>query len=265
MTIFDYDDFRLFLQDKVKEKDLTNSRFAEKLGLKSHNYLGLILAGKRKFTVPQLIACREVLDLTYDELDHFMTMVLRDQAETDEEREYYQHKLTDQKKNSFSSNYIPATDGTVHILSRWYYHILIHNELLQSPLSLDDLSRVFRMRQDVIAADIESLKTRQILEKNEAGRWVPSVKNIRFTTKNTPPNAIKEHIKDNLQRLSHDFDRLWAKEAQFKSKIVMLPRDSYKRLWERIKVVIDEVGQEYETPPYERAVHINIQYYDALS
>lgn len=265
MNIYDYEDFKLFLVERLKEKELTNSRFAEKLGLKSHNYLGLILTGKRKFTVPQLIACQEVLDLTHQELDHFMTMVQREQSETEAERAYYHHKLMLQKQERYALNYIPATDGTLHILSRWYYHILIHNEILEAPLPIEELSRVFRVRKEVLLEDLEGLRRMGILEQNEAGRWVPSVKNIRFTTKNSPPNAVKEHLRDNLQRLSHDFDRLWSKEAQFKSKIIMLPKDSYKKLWEKIKVVIDEVGQEYETPPFDRAVHINIQYYDALS
>lgn len=87
-----YSDFRLFLGDFYKYKKAHRSgfsfrKFAELAGMKSPNYLQLVINGKRNLSLDSARAVTKALKLSKIESQYFLSLVQRSLAQNDEERE----------------------------------------------------------------------------------------------------------------------------------------------------------------------------------
>ncbi len=71
---------------------LSIKSFAEKIGF-SDSSLRMILAGKRNLTISNIFVIAKALKLSFSQTELFETIVLRDQASSVHEREYYTRKL----------------------------------------------------------------------------------------------------------------------------------------------------------------------------
>src|SRR5688572_21898035 len=91
-ALYQYLDYRRFLDDWFTEKKSTNPRFshrlfARKANLRSPSFFLAVVQGKRNLTASTLEGFIEALDLTNEEAAFFSSLVAFAQAETTEERE----------------------------------------------------------------------------------------------------------------------------------------------------------------------------------
>lgn len=97
--IYSYRDFRQWLRDfyareKRASPGFTHASFARRAGLKSPNYLKLVMDGHRRLTTARIQAFAGALGLEAGELDYFEALVLENQAESAAERKYYARRLS---------------------------------------------------------------------------------------------------------------------------------------------------------------------------
>ena len=96
--IFQYRDYREYLQDYYKDKKASVDgfsirSFAKKAGLGSSNYLKLVMDGQRALTVDMIHRFAKALELERNELEFFEALVHFNQVKTSEAREFYRLKI----------------------------------------------------------------------------------------------------------------------------------------------------------------------------
>lgn len=89
LDVFEYADFRRFIEDRMNELSAENSKysrryFCRKLGLASNNYLKMIIDGARSLTDSLAPKVAEVLGLSGKETAFFIDLVKYNQAKTTE-------------------------------------------------------------------------------------------------------------------------------------------------------------------------------------
>lgn len=122
ISVYDYLDYRLYLQEWLKEKKEQNPAWshrmvAEKVGLKSGGHISLILNGKANLKEPALEAFIRLLKLTENEATYFRNLVLYNQASDHQsQKECYERLLACQD----SKVTVLQADQYAYY-SRWYY------------------------------------------------------------------------------------------------------------------------------------------------
>lgn len=97
-TVFDYDNFREFLRDKISDmrsKDTTLSyrNISKKMGFTSPNYILLVIDGKRNISAQAIAKLSKFIDLNKQEADFFKNLVMMNQAHSVEEKLAYQDQI----------------------------------------------------------------------------------------------------------------------------------------------------------------------------
>src|SRR3954468_24361878 len=123
--VFAYVDYRLFLRDfyreqKAKNRGFSHRSFSRRAGLRSFNYLNLIIKGERDLSAEMAVRFARRCGLVKTEADYFCELVSFSQARTAEERNRcYErlgrfrpfraaHKLDAAQSAYHASWYIPA-------------------------------------------------------------------------------------------------------------------------------------------------------------
>jgi len=98
VNIFEYDDYRRYLNDKYEElknttKGFSYRAFAKKAGLSSWNYFLLVKKGQRNLSLKTIKKFAEALDLPEREAEYFESLVMMNQAQNFTQRDYYYKEL----------------------------------------------------------------------------------------------------------------------------------------------------------------------------
>jgi uncharacterized protein (TIGR02147 family) len=78
----------IYGQAQEVQPGLTLAKFAEKLGI-GYSSLKMILAGKRKLTLPQLYQITQMMKLSKQESEYLETLLLMEKAKKSSDRHYY--------------------------------------------------------------------------------------------------------------------------------------------------------------------------------
>jgi len=132
-NIFTYLDYRKYLRDlytemKSSTKHFSFRFFAKTAGLKSPNYLKLVMDGERNLSQESIRKFCKGLKLRKSEQEFFENLVHMNQSKTDEERNFYYKRLKGSKK------YVEAKKIEVdqfEYYSKWYYVAI--RELISLP------------------------------------------------------------------------------------------------------------------------------------
>lgn len=174
-SIYRYRDYRRFLADiyafkKSLRAGFSYRRFSQLAGLKSPNYLQLVIQGQRKLSEEVAEAIATALHLSADEKAYFVALVGFENAKTESGREKMQAEIFRRTKK-LASREIPRAQAEV--LTEWY-HLLVR-ELVALPdfeASGEWISR--RLRDLISVAEAEA--SLSLLEKSgflrqENGRY----------------------------------------------------------------------------------------------
>jgi uncharacterized protein (TIGR02147 family) len=98
LDVFRYVDYREFLRayyarKKTQKPGISLRAFSRRAGLKSPNYLKLVIDGDRNLTQALAVRFAEATGLTGEGVDYFCTLVACNQAKSDGERELHYARL----------------------------------------------------------------------------------------------------------------------------------------------------------------------------
>ena len=94
ISIFDYQNYRLFLIDflndkKQHEKGFSQRDILKKMGISSSGFLANVLSGRNNLTTTQIALLARVLKFKKSETAYFEALVLFTQAKTLDEKNLY--------------------------------------------------------------------------------------------------------------------------------------------------------------------------------
>lgn len=102
-TVFEYKDYRVYLQNWVQHSKATRPHFSyrwfsKKAGFQSSNFLMLVLQGKRNLTEDSLKKCVTGMDLNKQEEEFFRNLVFLNQSQNQDQKHAYLTQMLRSKK-----------------------------------------------------------------------------------------------------------------------------------------------------------------------
>lgn len=132
ISVFDYQQYREFLKDyyedgKRRRTGLTYARFSAAAGLRSPNYLKLVMDGQKNLTSANVVKFAKGLKLGEYDSDYFETLVQFNQAKDAMEREFYQQRMKRLRKRSQGASLHERTleEFEFESISNWLYYTVM--------------------------------------------------------------------------------------------------------------------------------------------
>lgn len=131
VSVYDYTNYRQFLQDKFVELKKSNPHFSyrffnQRAGLKSSGFLKLVMDNKRNLANDGIQKVVKGLKLDAQERKFFEALVKFNQATTTEDKDYYFRETCQYQTNARIKK---LTEAQYHLFAKWYYVAIL--ELLR--------------------------------------------------------------------------------------------------------------------------------------
>jgi uncharacterized protein (TIGR02147 family) len=261
---FAYLDYRAFLRDLYGHKKAANPgfshrAFSRRAGLKSTNYLHLVIGGKRRLTPDGAQRFARGFGLPKDESDYFCELVAFNQAKTTEERSRAYERLARFRKFRTAQK-LELAQHDYH--AHWYLPAI--RELAAREDFRDDPAWIARTLVPSIAPAEAKKALARLLELGLLVR----LRNGKLTRKTelvtTGSGPLGHHVvayhRAMMERASESIDAIPRDEREISSVTLCVSQDVLLRLKERIREFRRELLHlaELEGEP-ERVVQINFQ------
>lgn len=266
ISLFDYKDYRVFLNDWYKESKKTKPffsyrAFAKKAGFKTSNFLMLVMKGQRNLTEQSLAKTILGLGLNKQEQDFFRNLVFLNQAKThDEKNLYYQHLLQSKKFSQLK----PIEKQQYEYYSTWYHpvvrELIVSKDFDGTPewLSGRLLSKVTPAQ---CAKSIELLESLGFIKKNGGNRW-KQTSSIVSTGPELTSLVVHNYHKTLLDLTRAVMDKLSTKERDVSALTLGVKTSRIEELKAKIRRFRKEILSlvSVDTEP-EEVVQLNIQFF----
>jgi uncharacterized protein (TIGR02147 family) len=262
-NLFDYLDYRQFLQDWLQQKKAESSVWshrmvAEKVGLKSGGHISLILNGKANLKEAALEAFIRLLKLTESEKNYFRNLVLYNQAEDHlEQKAAYERLLACQNAKVT----VLQADQYAYY-SRWYYSAV--REALRifdfKGTEFQELGAqmIPALSSDQVREAFEFLKRLQLVALDTSGYW-KATEQILSTGPQQNGLHFNEHVFQILDLARCAIQRVPTGE-KYNSWISMaIGPDSFTKIVEELRSTRNRILKIVEDDPSpQRVFHLNL-------
>ncbi|MDQ3001727.1 MAG: TIGR02147 family protein [Fibrobacterota bacterium] len=265
VNIYEYMDYRLFLQEYYNDRKTQNSSFsyevfARKAGFKSKGFLHHILTGKRKLSKNALFSIGTAMQLEEKAFSFFQNMVAFNQAKSPGEKAFFFKKLMETSPKS------PAKmlqEGAYEFYSQWYYNTL--RELITLIRFKEDYTLLGSLLTPPISAaqakkGVQLLLQLGLVEKTRTG-YKPMHQAIT-TGDEAQAMATRDFHKQNMDLAAIAMDTTEPEERDLSCLIVALPESGFETLKAEIQTFRKKLMHMADsmTGP-NRIYHINFQFF----
>lgn len=264
VDVFAYRDFRAFLgafyERRSAQKDgYDYSEFAKRVGLRSANYLKLVIDGERNLGADLSVRFGEACGLRGDALSYFCTLVALNQAKTGGERELQYRKL--QGFSRFrASHRLDAAQCAYH--STWYipavYELAAHKGFRDDPKWIANILMPSISRREATHA-LNVLVRLGLLVRDEQGRLV-QVNPVVETQEGPLGYHIAQFHRTMMQRAGEALDLVARKEREIAGLTFCISETRMQQLKTELERFRSHLLERYmydESP--ERVVQVNFQ------
>lgn len=237
--VFQYLDYRAFLRDyyldrKERGRGFSYRAFSRKAGLRSPNYLKLVIDGERNLTVSMAGRFAAACGLGGEAAQFFADLVAFNQAQTGAERNSHYARLTGFRRYR-AAHQLEMAHAAYH--STWYLPA-IRELAARSDFSEDPDWIAARLVPPIARAEAERglqiLLSLGLLERDAEGRVIQGEKLV-----STGPETAGMHIgnyhRTMMERAAASIDLVRAAERDISSLTLCLGEDGLRRLKERIQ------------------------------
>jgi uncharacterized protein (TIGR02147 family) len=263
VSVFDYLDHRAFLRDHYRERKaergLSFRGFSRRAGLRSPNYLKLVIDGERNLSDKMAERFAQALGLTGDAAAYFTTLVRFAQAKSTTERTEQYTKLTGFRRYRSAR---PLATAEVEYHATWYLPAV--RELAARGDFSDDPRWIASMLWPAIApADaaraLETLLTLGLLVRDPDGR-IEQAEPLVSTGAEVQSVHVATYHRAMLERASGAIDDVPRELRDISSLTLCLGKDGLRRLKERVQSFRRELLElsGLETEP-RQVVQLNFQ------
>ncbi len=265
VDVFSYQDFKTFLKDfyserRRKDRKFSIRFFARRAGLRSQNYLKVVMDGRRSLTPRNMPKFVKGLGLDANQAEYFEALVNLNQARDSFERREFLHRLLHLQKKKAA---IMLSGRQLEFFSDWY-HIVIFEMACQENFRPDPqwISRRLGHKVTVkqVTESLEFMLATGILIKNEQGTVVPVASQIA-----SPVNAIQEQMRklhrtfmtQGIEALQHEKPE----ESETGSLTIGLAPEQVPQFISKLKEIQRELNTLFSTSKGTEIFQLNIQFF----
>ncbi len=259
--VWSYESARAYLQDWLEWKRMTSPKFSVrqfclKAGSSTENYLGLVIAGRKRLGTKMALQFSQVLGLKNGARDHFLELAEMDRVSNADEQSRLQTRLEARRRRYQRSE--PVLDHS--ILRHWYlgaaWELASCKDVPFSPQSIAE--RLMPAITTYQAREaFEYLKQKGYIVERE-GRWVQS--EIQLTTTSGIPDSDLKHHHREVASLAGQWIDAPLIERGFFGLTIALERHQLPQVKARIKELQDKLQEEFSlNPKADRVYRLNFQ------
>lgn len=241
-----YTSCRAYIRDwfefkKKHRSGFSYRRFSAVLGLKSPNFMQLVLAGERNISDDLAIKLCEQLGLKGSQKNYFLAMVQYEQAKSSEEREKFEKILLAEKRKMVTSH---VDKMKTEILSRWY-HMLVR-ELVFLPNFEPSGEFISSALNGLISVQEAETSFRMLLESGfieraSDGKYVPKDAALDTGDFVFQRDLVREAHSQTLVAWGKNLKELNSNEQELGLLHIPIASEKIPELRERIRKFQDEI------------------------
>ena len=264
IDVFEYLDYRAFLRDyynarKAKARGFSYRSFARRAGLKSPNYLKLVIDGERNLSGTMAERFGATCGLSDDELRYFSDLVAFNQAEAVSERNKYYARLTGFQRYR-QAHRLDVTHAAYY--STWYMpairELVLREDFREDPEWLAQELVPAITRAEATQA-LETLFDLGLLVRGADGK-ITQADPLLSTGPETRGLHIANYHRGMMQRAVESIDLVPAAERDISSLTLCVGKNGLRAFKERIQRFRKELLElsALEDDP-EQVVQLNFQ------
>ncbi len=263
-SIFDYLDYRAFLQDlfefrKQGDRGFSHRSFSQRAGFASPNFLKLVMAGQRNLTTASLARVVKGFGLKKQEREYLENLVYMNQAATHDEKNHYYAKLMRLRSNSR----VKLIDKACYeYLSTWYCPAVREvitfgggrlsaadiASLLVPGVSVRDVERALRVLLDL-----------GLIRRTEDGAWQQCDKALTTGPQVQMLGSANFH-REMIRLAAEAIERFPAAERDIGALTLGIPAERFAEFRNRIMAFRRELlAMACEDDRPDRVIQVNIQ------
>ncbi len=258
MELISYTSYRKYLADYYAEKKSLRSgfsyrSFAQRCGIKSPNYLQLVIQGQRNLSLEMAAQVGKAMQLTADERRLFCSLVKKDHAQDEITREQAHREWLVALKR-LVTKVIPQEQ--VEILSSWYF-LLVRELVFLPDFEPTGLWVSQRLQALITPSQAEDallrLQRAGFLKQDESGRWRASDPVIDTGPEGFNELKVLKFHQDTLKVWSQNLNRLNSKEREMGLINIPIAKKKIPWLKEKMRQFQEEIigSLQEETNPEE--------------
>ncbi|MGZ3771792.1 MAG: TIGR02147 family protein [Bdellovibrio sp.] len=238
-TIFEYTDFRDFLNEKWKTLKQENPKFslryfARVAGFKSHNFLKHVLSGKSRLSEDSIEKFSKALKLNREEANFFKNLVLFNQALDSTEKHAYGRRLMQSKTYR---KIFPLAEAQFNYFTHWYF-IPIREFVKLSEFKEDYQWIAQNLTPKITPAEaekaVEELLQLGLLERNEIGRLAQKSAFVS-TANEVSSKVVAQYHREMLKRAAESIDLIPRDKRDISNMTVTVSEEMATKLKEKIQ------------------------------
>lgn len=264
VQVFRYLDYRELLRDlyadrKARQRGFSHRSFARRAGLRSSNYLQLVMTGQRNLSAAMAVRFAAAFGLARDEASFFCDLVAFNLAKTAAERDRSYERLTRFRRYR-QVHKLDAEQARYY--QHWYLPAI--RELVSCDAFREDPRWIAaqltpRISSAAAQAALKSLLALELLARASDGR-------LRQTDRllTTGPGPLGHHVvtyhRAMLERASEAIERVPREDREISSLTLCVSQDMLQELKQRIlafKAELLQVAEQHGSA--ERVVQLNFQ------
>jgi uncharacterized protein (TIGR02147 family) len=264
IDVFGYLDYRSFLRDyyieqKARGRGFSYRVFSRYAGLRSPNYLKLVIDGERNLTEKMALTFARACELAGEESDYFIDLVAFNQATGATESAKRYAKLTGLRRYR-KAHKLELAQEAYH--SKWYYPAI--RELAARSDFVEDAAWIARtlrpkIRPREAKKALDVLIELGLLTRNEDGSIAQSEPIVSSGAETRNVYMVNYH-RAMLERASHSMDEFPGAERDISSLTLCIGKGGLERIKQRIQRFRRELLElsALEDDP-EQVVQVNFQ------
>lgn len=219
--IQDYDDYRLYLKDlfevfKKADTRFSHRYFSARAGLRSPNFLKLVIDGQRNISPASIDRFAEAFKLNQEERGCFRNLVNMNQATTVEDRHYYAEQIM---KSRLYKKTHPLSQLQYDYYAQWYYIPI--RELVSLPdFQPDPRWIASRLSPAITTKEAEealaTLEQLNLLTRDNAGRLIATDQHVT-TGDEVAGSAVPQFHRVMIEKAREALDRYSSRERDISS------------------------------------------------
>lgn len=248
--IFEYLDYREFLQDYYRIRKEANSSFSlrafsDKIGFKAKDFISRVMQGEKNLSEQSIQKVASGLRLGKRESEFFAALVLFNQAETAEERNSHYAKMQEILK-------IVRFSESQHLMAHYQYQVYSdwRHLVVRSLIGMFGFSGDFKelgnrvhpkISPEQAKESVKLLESCGLISKKEDGSYELSQSAIT-TGNRTSKTALRGFHQKCLKLGADSIDRDQPSERNISGLTLGISKDGYERIVERINAFRKEIA-----------------------
>lgn len=236
--IFDYLDYRKFLQDVYAYKKATSTAFSYRsfsrlAGFRSSNFFKFVMEGKRNLSLSAIYKFASALHLKEDEMQFFTNLVLFNQSKSIKEKNHYYEQILQMSGYTKAK---PLETSQYAYFSKWYLVAL--RELVTLRDFQEDPKWINRrlglaLSETEIRKSIQILLDLNLLKRDGKNRLRPCEARVTTAPELTDLGIINYH-REMIQKAHASIEKSHASHRDLSALTVSLNKKQFEQIKEEI-------------------------------